>query len=246
MRSLIAEVRELDVYFENPPQPQFFEEIQIRFPEIQFSSESKDNEDWMEGWKKHFKAFELVAGHWVVPSWLEAPKQAKRILKIDPGMAFGTGTHETTSMMSKALYKVHQDHKGQSLIDVGTGTGILAILASYLGYEELAATDTDPESIRVSRENFEINNVNVQIDERQIAQIDQRFDVVLANIIEGVLVLIQKQLFDKVKPGGHLLVSGILADNEESFKSEFILPPNCRWIDRIQDGEWICLVAKWP
>lgn len=243
VRSIISENRDLEVYFEEHPPSLFFEEIKSRFPEISFSVQSKENEDWMEGWKKHFKAFELVDGYWVVPSWLEAPKEAKRILKIDPGMAFGTGTHETTSMMAKALHRVWLEEPGESLVDVGTGTGILATLADFFGYKKIYATDTDIEAQRVSKENFEINNVNVSIDERQIDQIDGSFDVVLANIIEGVLVLIKEDLFKKVNPQGRLLLSGILKDNEAQFKSEFTLPEGWSWLDRYEDGEWLCLVA---
>lgn len=246
VQSLVSEIRDLDVYFDELPTPQFFEEVQSRYPEIQVHSETKENEDWMEGWKKHFKAFELVDGYWVVPSWLKAPPEARRVLAIDPGMAFGTGTHETTSMMAQALYEVKaRAPEGKTLIDVGTGTGILAILGNFIGYSKVDATDTDVESQRVSRENFALNGVKADISERQIQDFDGSYDVVLANIIEGVLVLIQKDLFAKVKPGGHLLVSGILVDNEDEFKRDFVLPAGAGWVHRISRGEWLCLVAGW-
>lgn len=244
VESLISENKSIDIYFEESPSPSFFEEIQSRYPEIQFASEKKENEDWMEGWKKHFRAFELVDGYWVVPSWLEAPAHAKKVLSIDPGMAFGTGTHETTSMMAKALFWVWSQKKGQSLLDVGTGTGILAILGSQLGYEKVIATDTDKESQRVSKENFDINHVNVQIGHEQIEDLSGSFDVVLANIIEGVLVLIRESLFSKVAPQGHLLISGILKENEEEFKASFDLPKEFHWVHRLEAGEWLCLVAE--
>ncbi len=244
VESVIAAIKTLDIYFQDSPTNHFIEEVRSRFPDIQISSESKESEDWMEGWKKHFKAFELVDGYWVVPSWLDAPREAQKILKIDPGMAFGTGTHETTSMMAKALYWAHEKSPGQSLLDVGTGTGILAILGAYLGYQPVVATDTDPESQRVSKENFELNQVKVSIDQKQIEDLTNSFDVVLANIIEGVLVLIRESLFERVKNGGWLLLSGILKENENVFKAEFNLPDEFEWKHRLEDGEWLCLVAK--
>jgi ribosomal protein L11 methyltransferase len=246
VRSVLSEIKELQIYFEETPPPDFFEGVQSRFPETVVQAQTRQKEDWMEGWKKHFKAFELVDGFFVVPSWLDAPAEAKKVLSVDPGMAFGTGTHETTSMMAKELFKVSHSPQGKKLLDVGTGTGILAILGAFLGYAEIVATDTDRESQRVANENFALNQVKVQMDERQIQDLSGAFDVVLANIIEGVLALIQKELFRKVAPGGALLLSGILADNEEEFKKEFILPPGARWTDRRQNGEWLCLVAQWP
>lgn len=244
VESVITENKNVDVYFEEAPAPVFFEEIQSRYPEIQFAIEKKENEDWMEGWKKHFKAFELVDGYWVVPSWLKPPAEAREVLSIDPGMAFGTGTHETTSMMAQALFWVHSQKKGRSLLDVGTGTGILAILGSHLGYQKIMATDTDPEAQRVSKENFDLNKVQVQIGREQISDLQGAFDVVLANIIEGVLVLIREDLFQKVAPQGHLLLSGILKDNEEEFKKEFALPQDFEWVHRLEKGEWLCLAAQ--
>ena len=246
VQSLIAETRDLQVYFEELPSPQYMEAIQLRFPEIQIQWENKENEDWMEGWKKHFKSFELVEGHYVVPSWLEAPKEAKKVLSIDPGMAFGTGTHETTALMAKALYQNISNPKGKTLLDVGTGTGILAILGAYMGFEKIRATDTDVESQRVANENFELNQVSVLMNHEQIEEIHETYDVVLANIIEGVLSLIQKELFKKVNPQGVLFLSGILADNKEEFLKEFQLPSGAQWFFEKQEGEWLCLGAKWP
>lgn len=244
VESVITENKNIEIYFEESPSPAFFEEVRSRHPEIEFAIEKKENEDWMEGWKKHFKAFELVNGYWVVPSWLKAPSEAKRVLSIDPGMAFGTGTHETTSMMAEGLFWVNTEKSGESLLDVGTGTGILAILGSYLGYGKVVATDTDVEAQRVSKENFELNKVQVQIGREQVGDLRDSFDVVLANIIEGVLVLIREELFARVAPHGHLLLSGILKDNEDEFKKEFSLPQNFRWIHRLEKGEWLCLVAQ--
>lgn len=244
VESIFSEKKSLQVYFSDPPTPLFLEEIRVRYPEIQILVEAKENEDWMEGWKKHFQAFEIVEGYWVVPSWLPKPKQAKKILEVDPGMAFGTGTHETTSMMAQALFSTFSQSSFNSVIDVGTGTGILAILARYLGCERVVATDTDPESQRVARENFDLNHVSIQMDERQIDQLKETFQVVLANIIEGVLVQIKTELFEKLKPHGFLILSGILKDNEADFKKDFQLPANFEWVSRLEKGEWLCLVAQ--
>lgn len=235
----------LEIYFESCPELKFFEEIKTRYPEISIEQDSREEEDWMEGWKKNFSSFELIDGVWVVPSWLEAPKKAKHLIHVDPGMAFGTGTHETTSMMASCLSWISkQSNQRENLIDVGTGTGILAILASLLGYKSLSATDTDVEAQRVSKENFERNKVKVLMSSKQLESFSETFDVVLANIIQGVLVLIQKDLVQRVKPGGHLVVSGILKVDEDEFRKDFHLDEDMKWVLRVEDGEWIALIAQ--
>lgn len=245
VQTVVTDKHTLEVYFAETPPPIFFEEIQNRFDGIQFEQSSREEEDWMEGWKKNFSSFELIPGIWVVPSWLPTPKEAQKTIRVDPGMAFGTGTHETTRMMAQCLDWISQASPSrESLMDVGTGTGILAILGEILDYKRIFATDLDKEAQRVSIENFQINNSKVEMGEKQLEDFPQQFDVVLANIIHGVLVRIRKDLFSHLQPGGFLAVSGILKKDEDDFLKEFQLDPGLQWVHRKEDGEWIALIAE--
>lgn len=235
----IPDRRAIDVYFGEPPATGFIELVRAHFPEVVAQIASEQEKDWLEEWKKGFKPFELAGGHWVVPSWCESPPGAKHNIWIDPGMAFGTGTHETTQLVAHELVNL----KGQSLLDVGTGTGILAIMARQMGIARVVATEIEEDSRRVAHENFGRNGcADIQLDGRQVESLDEKFDIVVANIIDGVLVRIQDALMARVKPGGWLVLSGIIGEREKDFLEGFKVPGDV-WDMRRQRGDWI-LYAK--
>lgn len=238
---MTPEYRSVDVYFESVPSPVFVETLRSFFPDIEVRVKMEANRDWLAEWKQGFKPFSLVKGHWVVPSWCTSPPQATHQILIDPGMAFGTGTHETTQLVARQLEKMTSQ---ESLLDVGTGTGILAILAWQLGYSQIHATETDEEARRVANENFLRNQVPARLDERQVGDLMSRYDVVVANIIDGVLVRIQDALMARVKPGGWLIVSGIIDERERDFLEGFRLPANKTWVERQQHGDWLLFAAQ--
>lgn len=239
--TVVSDARDIDVYFESVPDQGLLELVRSRFPEVAIKVQTEQNRDWMAEWKKGFRSFPLVRDHWVVPSWLEAPAEAKQIIRVDPGMAFGTGTHETTQLVAEYLYELLPPNKFESLLDVGTGTGILAILARQLGVPKVAATELEPEARRVAHENFELNQMTeIQLDERQVEDLKQQFDVVCANIIDGVLVRIQEALKTRVKPGGWLIVSGIITERDQDFLNGFA----ATWKVRRQKGDWILYAAQ--
>lgn len=235
----IPDRRAIDVYFENAPANGFIELVRGRFPDVEVKVDSEQEKDWLEEWKKGFKPFELAGGHWVVPSWCETPSAAKHNIWIDPGMAFGTGTHETTQLVAKELVNL----KGRSLLDVGTGTGILAIMAKQMGVPRVAATEIEADSRRVAHENFELNKCSdIELDARQVENLTEKFDIVVANIIDGVLVRIQEALKARVNPGGWLVLSGIITEREKDFLEGFKVPGDS-WDIRQQQGDWL-LYAK--
>jgi ribosomal protein L11 methyltransferase len=241
----IADQRVVDVYFADEPSDEFMNEVRARFPEVRVLLHSEQNRDWMAEWKKSFQPFSLVGAHWVVPSWCEPPALAQHKIWIDPGMAFGTGTHETTQLVAEALTNLPKQVPMNSVLDVGTGTGILAILAHQLGAKRIAATEIEPEARRVALENFQRNECkHIQMDERQLQDLEESFDVVVANIIDGVLVRVQEPLLQRVRPGGYLIVSGIISERETDFLSGFRLPPGVQWQSRVQKGDWLAFVAK--
>lgn len=205
---------------------------------IEIVIETQESKDWMEDWKKGFHAFQLYDRFWIVPSWEKAPENVEPIY-IDPGMAFGTGTHETTQVCSELIFKTIQSKKVTSLIDVGTGTGILAFIAHKMGVEEVLGTDNDPEAIRVANENADINKISLRLTDKDLNMISEKFDVVVANIIDGVLVKLKPLLLQKRNPGGSFILSGIIIENDAEFIEDFLKDTNLEVVERIQKGEWV-------
>lgn len=233
--------RAVDIYFASAPSSAFLQELQSRFPDLKVNITSEQERDWLAEWKKGFQPFALVDGHWVVPSWCEPPPAARHRIWIDPGMAFGTGTHETTQLVASALKEVLVADQGASpsVLDVGTGTGILAILARQLGAGRIVATEIEPEARRVARENFALNQCgDIVMDETQVQDVTDQFDVVIANIIDGVLVRLQESLKARVKKGGWLVLSGIISERQADFLKGFQLPSGHSWSLHRQKGDW--------
>ncbi len=240
--TLSKERTALKIYFEVAPSLEWFEQLRGAYPEAQFELQSEKNQDWLAEWKKGFNPFELASGVWIVPSWCEAPKEAKQVIRIDPGMAFGTGTHETTRLASQFIGRHAQSILGgghRSALDVGTGTGILAFLAELLGFQTILANDIDPEARRVARENLALNTFKkVRIIDEDLNKIPGAFGLVIANIIDGVLVRLQNELKPRVGANGYLLLTGILEEREAIFLSEFSFA-GFRLVERTQLGEWV-------
>lgn len=243
--SLIKQrILELDIFFDKKPETTFFNELKEQFPTIQYSLNEEESKDWLSEWKKGFVPFKLVGTTWVVPSWLEKPAEAVHEVKIDPGMAFGTGTHATTKMASYFIHKLSQEYTDEvtnwSLLDVGTGTAILAVLAEKLNYGLITGVEIDEQARRKARENCELNQTkNIDITEKQLDEIKDQYDVVVANIIDGVLIKIQKDLLRAVKPNGHLFLTGILQERDNHFFEKMIEHNPLKVIKRIQKDEWI-------
>jgi ribosomal protein L11 methyltransferase len=180
--------------------------------------------DWGEEWKKGLDAFS-VGRVWVRPTWIrrQAPAGAVEVI-LDPGMAFGTGTHPTTSLC------------------VGTGSGLLAIAARKLGAGRVAAIDNDPIAVRVARENAEANGVALELSEAPVEAIGGPFDLVVANILANTLVELAPALTAVLAPGGVLLLSGILGPQEAEVRAAYLAQGLARFPggDR-RDGEWSLL-----
>lgn len=235
---------ELDVFFEHKPSDDFFKELREKFFDVRASTNEEENKDWLEEWKKGFVPFKLVGKTWVVPSWLEKPPEAETEVKIDPGMAFGTGTHATTKMASYFIHKLATENTDQiknwTVMDVGTGTAILAVLAEKLNYGLITGVEIDVEARRKARENCELNQTkNIEITDLQIDEIRDQYDVVVANIIDGVLIRLQKDLLKVTKTNGHLFLTGILQERDDTFFEKFIEKNPVKVIKRIQKDEWV-------
>ena len=235
---------ELDVFFEEKPESDFFTSLQKMNSQVRMLENEEESKDWLEEWKKGFVPFKLVGPVWVVPSWLEKPADVVTEIKIDPGMAFGTGTHATTKMASYFIHKLALDNpegvKTWSLLDVGTGTAILAVLAEKMNYTYITGVEIDIEARRKARENCELNKTqNIEITELQLDEIKEQYDVVVANIIDGVLIRLQKDLLRVLKPNGHLFLTGILQERDNHFFDKMIENNPLKVIKRIEKEEWV-------
>ncbi len=215
---------DLEVFFSEPLAPEDLAELRAQWPTVKAEWHQEEARDWLEEWKKGFVPFELVDGIWIVPHWCERPAQAKGVILMEPGMAFGTGTHETTQLAARLVARAMKERKGARVLDVGTGTGILAILAKLIGAGETIGTDVDPEAVRVAKENLELNNeTTIQVNAEGLEQFKEPFDIVVANIIDGVLVLLQRDLKRLVVPGGVLVLSGIIDERLGIFREKFVM-----------------------
>lgn len=235
---------EMDVFFAEAPAVAFFTGIKEIHPMIQTSQFEEENKDWLAEWKKGFVSFQLVGPFWVVPSWLTPPPECEKPIYIDPGMAFGTGTHATTQMMSFFIHKMSEKYKKQvpewALLDVGTGTAILAMLAKQSGFGLVTGIEIDPEARRVARENIKLNKMDrIDIPDSLLEEVRDQYDVVVANIIDGVLIKIKKDLMRVLKPGGHMLLTGILQERDTHFFENFIEDSGLTVIRRLEKDEWV-------
>jgi ribosomal protein L11 methyltransferase len=167
---------------------------------------------WRDEWKKHFEPFRVCAGVVVRPPWREyAAAPGETVVVLEPGRAFGTGLHETTSLVAEAL--AARSLEGVSVLDVGCGSGILALVALALGAARVRAIDVDPDAVAVTRENAERNGVGdrLQSDDTPVGVVSERYGVVVANIESKTLVDLAPALVARLLPGGLLVLSGILS-----------------------------------
>ena len=177
-----------------------------------------DEDFWSEGWKKFYKPTKVGEKLVIVPCWEDyAPKPGEVILSLDPGMAFGTGTHESTQLCLEFLQKVVRG--GERLLDVGCGSGILAIGGLLLGAKEACGFDIDPAAIKMSGHNAGLNGLEERLSLKQGGLDDSfggGFDVACANIVADVIIAILPRLRTLIRPGGSLITSGIITEYAES------------------------------
>jgi ribosomal protein L11 methyltransferase len=213
--------------------------------DLPFEIETHDESGWREGWKQHFHPFAIVPGIIVQPSWEPAVlKPGECSITLDPGMAFGTGLHETTRLcaVSLAACILPGKNPAPSLLDVGTGSGILAMLGTKLGCSRVTAVENDPDALSVARDNFAINHMRNVLGTETLAETAGAFDIVIVNILLTTLLELKESLLEKCSIGGKLILSGITQDQEDALFAAY--QPECEFTERRRDGEWSCLILK--
>jgi ribosomal protein L11 methyltransferase len=200
-------------------------------------------QDWVRLTQSQFAPVEITPEFWIVPSWHEAPPQASKVMRLDPGLAFGTGTHPTTRMCLRWIAR-HADvnQPWPRVLDYGCGSGILAIGAALHGARDIDAVDIDPAAIKSSQDNAEANGVSLRTGLPELAQ--GNYPLVIANILAMPLKLLAPLLCAHVEAGGHLILAGILERQADELKAAYA-PWLALQVSDAEDG-WILMTAQRP
>ncbi|NLZ49490.1 MAG: 50S ribosomal protein L11 methyltransferase [Clostridiales bacterium] len=202
-------------------------------------------EDWANNWKKYYKPTKIGGKIVIKPVWEEYQVSENELLvELDPGMAFGTGTHETTRMCILALEKyVKAD---TTVFDIGTGSGILAIAAAKMGANHVVGVDLDPVAVDSAKENVALNNLNnIEILEGNLMDVvEGKGDLVVANILAEIIIVLVDQVKECLKKGGIFIASGIIKERE-SMVVEKLKSSGFAIKETLYDGEWVCIVSEY-
>ena len=202
--------------------------------------------DWENGWKAFYHAMTLGDRLAICPSWETIDEPGRAVLRLDPGMAFGTGTHETTALCLVALDELVQG--GERLLDIGTGSGILAIAALLLGAAKAEGVDIDPMCVRTAGENAALNGVSgrfhVEIGDLS-DKASGRYDIITANIVANAIKQLAPQIPALLAPGGTFIASGIIDEREEEV-AQAIRAAGLAVCEIRRDNGWVCILANHP
>ena len=219
-------------------------EMGLDLGEAKVEHEKMHEEDWANTWKQYYKPSKVGEKIVVKPIWEEyEAKDGELVVDLDPGMAFGTGTHETTRMCIQALERYVKEES--TVFDVGCGSGILAIAAAKLGAKLAVGVDLDPVAVESSIENIGYNNLNnIEILHGNLVEvIDGKADIVVANILAEIICILTDDVKRVLKDGGIFITSGIIHDRVDMV-CEKLEATGFEVIEKNRDGEWNCIVAK--
>lgn len=223
------------------------QKLAVSFPKASIKMLSADDSQWKDKWKEFFKPAKVGNRIVVKPTWEEyEAKEDELIIQIDPGMAFGTGTHETTSLCLRLMEEYLKP--GESVLDVGCGSGILSVGAALLGAGKILAVDIDPEAIRASKQNVELNGCEyiVKVQEGNLVEgLNFKANLVVANLMADLVIELSSHVAEHMRNGGTYISSGILIEKKEEVEEAI---KNCGFvIEEIrEDGMWCAIVAALP
>ncbi len=203
-------------------------------------------EEWATAWKKYYHPVKISERFTIVPTWeeYEPVSSDELIIELDPGMAFGTGTHPTTVMCIQALERTIQE--GDLVVDVGTGSGVLSIASALLGAKHIQALDLDEVAVESAKMNVKLNKVQDLVDVSQgnlLDGVDEQADVVVANILAEIIMRFTDDVGKVVKTGGYFIASGIIQPKKEDVKNA-IIASGFTIEETIQMEDWVALIAK--
>ena len=205
--------------------------------------EQLEDKDWEREWMDNFHPMRFGERLWICPSWRDVPDENAVNVMLDPGLAFGTGTHETTALCAELIEK---HYAGGTVLDVGTGSGILAIAAAKLGAEDVLAIDIDPLAVRTAQENVDKNGLGERVTVRLGDLLEGAigpYEFAVANILADVIIMLSDPLRQALKAGGIFVCSGIIRDREEDVRRA-LLQNNYEIIDTRHRGEWVAFAAR--
>lgn len=205
-----------------------------------------NEEEWATAWKKYYYPVKISERFTIVPTWEDyTPVSSDElIIELDPGMAFGTGTHPTTVMCIQALERTVES--GDLVVDVGTGSGVLSVAAALLKAKRVQALDLDEVAVQSAIQNVELNNVQETVSVSQgnlLDGVEEQADVVVANILAEVIMRFTDDVAKIVKPGGHFIASGIIQPKKQDVKSA-IISSGFTIVETIQMEDWVAFIAK--
>ena len=215
------------------------------FGSLRVSKKQEDDTQWKDKWKEYFKPARIAENIVVKPTWESYERQGdEKVIEIDPGMAFGTGTHETTSLCVKMLEKYQKE--SDKVLDVGCGSGILSIAAALLGAEDVLGVDIDPVAVEVAAENIELNGV-ANVAKAQYGDltkgIDYKADIVVANLMADLVMMLSEDVARHMQPGGLFISSGILVEKEVQV-TEHLRSQGFGIVEVRVVGGWCCIVCR--
>ena len=226
----------------------FLQRLEAIFPEVKvpkFVLNKIEDQDWSLQWRRFFRPDRVTKRLMIFPAWETIPKdQRGHVIRIDPGLAFGTGQHPTTRMCLEAMERVPL-RGSWSMLDVGTGSGILAIYGAKLGAARVVALDVDPEAIRSAEGNIRLNHLSgaIELSSMSLEKLKDRFSLLTANLTHALILQLFPHFSRLLDPGGRLILSGILKDQvkdiedgffHHGFHKDFVL----------HQSEWACMVAR--
>lgn len=235
------------VYFEDSEDglreiDRFIDFMDENIEDFHYEKELIDNSDWEEEWKKSYTSFEIGEEILVKPSWEEKVDTNRIIIEIDPKMAFGTGTHETTSMCME--YVEEMNMKDMDILDIGCGSGILSILAKKLNAKNVDASDIDQIAVDSTIENASINKVEVNAFISDLfSNVDKKYDIIFANILAEILVKMLSEANEHLKDTGLLILSGIIREKER-LVLDALKVNNFEVVDKVYKNDWVLLSAR--
>ena len=228
----------------------YLADLRDMFPDIspsQISFNRIPDQDWGTQWRAFFHPVVISPHLLILPAWEPVPEQAPaHVIRIDPGPAFGTGQHATTKLCLKAMEKCQERQTGPwTMLDVGTGSGILAIYGGKLGAKQVVAIDIDPDAVDWAAQNISLNGVSdvIQLSTTPIDALKSSFSLICANLILGEIMKLLPRFSRLLKPDGYLIVSGILVDQVDTVKD--LLEQNGLFcLETLTLEEWACMIIK--